>query len=205
MPDNRDVFFNCPFDADYQPFYDAIVFTIMRCGFVARCARERDNGGEVRLDKIYKIIKECRFGVHDISCTELDKANGLPRFNMPLELGIFLAASKFGSGVQKSKICLIFDREQHRYQKFISDIAGQDIHSHDADLEKMIRCLADWLRQHSEAADIPGGAAVFGEYQVFLAELPEILAVRKLEPADIKFGDLQSVVQNWLDLKLQAA
>src|SRR5262249_5963635 len=30
----------------------------------------------------------CKYGIHDISRTEVTSASGLPRFNMPLELGV---------------------------------------------------------------------------------------------------------------------
>ncbi len=101
----RDVFINCPFSADYQLSFQAIVFTIVRSGFKPRCARENDDGGEVRIDKICRIIRDCPYSVHDLSMTELDAASGLPRFNMPLELGPFLAPGRPGlerSGRRKS-------------------------------------------------------------------------------------------------------
>jgi len=44
----RDVFINCPFSVDYKDKFEAIVFTVVRSGFTARCARESDDGGEVR-------------------------------------------------------------------------------------------------------------------------------------------------------------
>jgi hypothetical protein len=56
------------------------------CGFVARCTLEGSDSGEARIDKIPAIIAKCKFGVHDISHTELSKNIKLPRFNMPLEL-----------------------------------------------------------------------------------------------------------------------
>lgn len=62
-------------------------------GFVARCALEEDDAGEFRLSKIERIIEECRFGINDLSAVALDVVTGLPRFNMPLELGLFLAVS----------------------------------------------------------------------------------------------------------------
>jgi hypothetical protein len=34
----ENVFINCPFDADYKPIFDALVFVIHDAGFVARCA-----------------------------------------------------------------------------------------------------------------------------------------------------------------------
>jgi len=39
-----------------------------------------------------EIIRDSQFGIHDVSRVELDDANRLPRFNMPLELGLFLRA-----------------------------------------------------------------------------------------------------------------
>ena len=79
------VFVNCPFDAAYQSLFDAIVFAVHDCGYIARCALEVDDSSGVRSEKIAKIIAACKFGIHDISRTGLDSANALPRFNMPNE------------------------------------------------------------------------------------------------------------------------
>jgi len=127
------IFLNCPFDESYKPIFEALVFASFECGYVPRCALEIDDAAQVRIEKIMTIIRSCRLGVHDISRTELDATNQLPRFNMPFELGLFVGAARFGSGDQSRKICLILDRERYRFQKFISDIAGQDIASHKDD------------------------------------------------------------------------
>ena len=103
----------------------------MTAGLFARCALEASDSGEARIDKILAIIAKCKFGIHDISRTELSKNTKLPRFNMPLELGLFLGAKTFGPREARAKVCLILDRQKYRYQKFCSDIAGQDIEAHD--------------------------------------------------------------------------
>jgi hypothetical protein len=87
------VFINCPFDAGYRPILNAILFAVFDLGFVARCALEEEDTGEFRLSKIERIIEECRYGVNDLSAVAPDVATGLPRFNMPLELASFSAAS----------------------------------------------------------------------------------------------------------------
>ena len=115
----RDVFINCPFSTDYRGYFESIVYSVVRSGFVPRCARENDDGGEVRIDKICRIIAESRYGIHDISKTEPDSASGLPRFNMPLELGLFLGARKFGGKKHAQKKSLIMDREMHRYRSHL--------------------------------------------------------------------------------------
>ena len=68
----EDVFINCPFDDKFRKLFHALVFVIYACGFRARSARELDDGGQTRIDKLYGIIQECRYGIHDISRTQLD-------------------------------------------------------------------------------------------------------------------------------------
>src|SRR5438874_1321601 len=116
----KNVFINCPFDSAYKPLFEAVVFSVFNCGFRARCALEIDDASEVRIEKIFRIIAECRLGIHDISRTDASPATKLPRFNMPLELGMFLSAKRFGNKVQKLKTCLILDSTPYRYQQFIS-------------------------------------------------------------------------------------
>ncbi len=106
------------------------MFAIYDLGFVPRCALEIDDGAEFRLEKICRIVAECQYGVHDISYTRVDPKTRLPRFNMPLELGLYLGCRRYGGKSQSKKKCLILDREAYRYRNFISDISGQDIHAH---------------------------------------------------------------------------
>lgn len=103
------VFINCPFDTDYAPLFHAIVFAVIHCGYTVRCALEAEETGATRIDRIYRLIDECRFGVHDISRIEHDSINALPRFNMPFELGVFLLGAWCSrrSGTATKNICLI--------------------------------------------------------------------------------------------------
>lgn len=195
---NLQVFINCPFSYDYQDFFYAICFTIIRSGYEPRCSLETDDSSELRFEKIGRIISACRLGVHDISKTEPDSVSGLPRFNMPLELGMFLGAKRFGPKAQKEKKCIIFDRERHRYQKFISDIAGQDIHHHDGKPEKLIGELASWLRGETADKKIPGGKAIAVEFGRFSRDIPAICATRHLDPAELTFQDFVGLATKWI-------
>lgn len=201
--DNRyetDVFINCPFDGEYRGIFDAIVFAVMDCGFRPRCALEIDDSGQVRLDRIVDIIRSCRFGIHDLSRTELDTEHQLPRFNMPFELGMFLAAQRFGSGKQKRKVSLILDRDRYRYQKFISDIAGQDIRDHKDSISNVIRVVRDWLRSHvGRTRQIPGGEVIGHRYEEFSQELPRLCSPLGLNPADLTFPDYSHLIETWLE------
>ena len=93
---------------------------------------------------IYDIIAACRLGVHDISRTELSGRSKLPRFNMPLELGVFLGAARYGNPKQRTKRCIVLDREKFRYQSYLSDLGGQDIRDHNDDPTRAIGAVRNW-------------------------------------------------------------
>lgn len=195
------VFLNCPFDAEYRPLFEAAVFAIQDCGYIARCALELDDSSEARIEKIANIIRICKFGIHDISRTEPDSGTGLPRFNMPLELGLFLGAKRFGRAEQRQKICLVLDTEKYRYQKYISDIAGQDIAAHGGQTTEAIRAIRNFLSSATPATvKIPGGAAMAHRYGTFRTDLPLICERLKLSEEDLTFNDYVVQVEEWLKL-----
>lgn len=192
------MFVNCPFDEEYEPIRNAIVFSIFDCGFQPRSALEDNDAGEVRVEKIQRIIAACKFGIHDISRTELDAHNNLPRFNMPLELGLFIGARKYGDRKQKSKNCLVLDREQYRYQQFISDISGQDIRSHNDLPRDAIRAVREWLNATTGRRTIPGGAQIARRFDQFTNDLPEICLNAELELREVTYNDYCNFVSDWL-------
>jgi len=205
-PSEYGVFINCPFDAAYRPLFEAIVFAVHDCGYIARCSLEVTDASQVRIDKIAAIIAACKFGVHDISRTELDPATQLPRFNMPLELGMFLGAKRFGSAKHKAKTCLILDTEQYRYQKFISDIAGQDIAPHRGDPAEASKAIRDWLSSATpRSVRIPGGASIAHRFAIFRSELPATCERLHLNLAELTFNDYVLQVEEWLKVNAQTA
>lgn len=192
------VFINCPFDNEYKPLFDAIVFTVFDSGFVPRCALELDDSGEVRIEKIFRIITDCKFGIHDISRTEVDDENELPRFNMPLELGMFLGAKRNGDSEQKKKRCVILDMEQYRYQIFMSDIAGQDIKAHKNEPENVIPIVRNWLNSVSKRKTIPGGTEILRRFRLFKNELPALCAAIPIEVDELTYNDYTNFISVWL-------
>jgi len=193
------VFVNCPFDAAYRPLFDAIVFAVHDCGFHAHCALEAQDSGEERIRKIKRIIRECAFGIHDISRVQLDADNQLPRFNMPLELGLFLGAQEYGDGAQKLKRSLVLDTVPYRYQKFCSDIAGQDIRAHRDQPHQVVAAVRAML---STALDgrvrVPGDAAIRRRYAEFRAELPVICRRSHVRVSELQFVEFRYFVERWL-------
>lgn len=200
---SSDVFINCPFDDAYRPTFRALIFTIFACGFRPRSALELDDAGQSRIDRLFAIIGECRFGIHDLSRTDLDGAHGLPRFNMPLELGIFLGAKRFGGEGQKTKRVLIFDIDRYRYQRFISDLAGMDVHAHGGDPARALRETRDWLANVSRRT-LPSAEKIARLHATFLTVLPVMARKLEFDPEQVPYVDYERLVVAWL-LEVQAS
>jgi len=184
-PPRRSVFINCPFDPAYQPLFRATCFAIAACGFAPRCALDESDSAVVRFDKILDLITSCDFSVHDVSRVELDTRSGLPRFNMPLELGADLGLRLKGPAAQRRRRILVLDAEAHRYDQTLSDISGMDIEAHGSDPGRLIKAVRDWLNAGRDAADpLPGSGAIIDDYAAFQALVPDIIARLRLDDFD---------------------
>lgn len=191
----KNIFINCPFDGEYKKFLDAIVFTVIYCGYSPRSALEEIDSSNSRFKKIIDIIEDCKYSVHDISRTELNE-DELPRFNMPLELGLFLGAKYLGTKKQRNKNALIIDSERYRYQKFISDISGQDIKSHNNEIVRIIKVIRDWIKSFDQ--EVASSSKIIEKFNKFEQDKPVIMAGLDLTSSDdITFADNLSMISFW--------
>ena len=199
---NDNVFINCPFDKSYKSIFNAIVFAIHDAGFIARCGLEAIDSGQTRLAKLISIIEECKYGIHDISRTEIGGKAKLPRFNMPFECGLFWGCFEYGGVKHKSKRILVLDSKEYRYRASLSDIAGQDIQIHQNDPRIAINKVRSWLNAGSGRTTIPGGQAIWKHYDLFKKELTPMLKRAGITRTELEtpeyYPDYVSFVVEWL-------
>ncbi|UYQ93416.1 hypothetical protein MKQ68_25370 [Chitinophaga horti] len=198
---NDKVFINCPFDDDYRPLLHAMIYSIYRCGFFPVAALSEDDGTDNRLDKIIRCIRGSRYGIHDLSRTEVN-GNNLPRFNMPFEAGLFYAAKYFGSKSDKVKFGLVFEKTKYLYQQYISDLNGIDTKAHKNDPVVVLEKVRDWLKTSSKRITVPGNAKLKKDYNEFLTRLPIILEDLELELDSLLFNDYCQIVEEAVREKL---
>ena len=122
-----DVFLNLPYDPNYATLFLAYISAIYSFGLIPRVALEIP-GGARRLDRIFDLIRQCRYSVPDLSRVQLDRTTPCtPRFNMPFELGIAVAVAKMGPARHD---WFVMESMPHRLDKSLSDLKGTDPYIH---------------------------------------------------------------------------
>lgn len=115
----RRVFLNIPYDKEFEDLYLAYVVGLTQLGFDVQATLGVPN--QNRLETIIELLEGCEVSIHDLSRIELSK--NVPRFNMPLELGLALYRSHLD---KKAHRVFVFEKTAFRAQKSTSDINGLD-------------------------------------------------------------------------------
>lgn len=116
--DERSVFINCPFDHSYEKLFLALVASLIALSRTPRSGIEIPDDGQGRLTRLYNLIAECRFSIHDLSSVRTPA-----RFNMPFELGLACAAAQMNPMTHGF---FLLERLEHRLDKTLSDLKGRD-------------------------------------------------------------------------------
>ena len=182
----RPVFINCPFDPAYRPLFRAMCFGVAACGYKPRCALDESDSAAIRFNRILDLITEADFSIHDLSRVEVDSSSGLPRFNMPLELGADLALRLRGPARHRRRRVLVLDAVLHRYDQTLSDISGMDVEAHGNEPARVIAAVRDWLNSgRGSVPPLPGAAAIVADYAALQDVAAEIIARLRLDQFDM--------------------
>ncbi len=119
----QSVFLNIPYDGQFEELYLAYVVGLAQLGLKINTTFAIPNQG--RLDEIVQLIQQSDVSIHDLSRIEL--SSGIPRFNMPLELGLALYHSHITKGRHR---IFVFERKVYRTQQSTSDLNGLDPQIH---------------------------------------------------------------------------
>jgi hypothetical protein len=156
-PDPNSVFLNIPYDEEFRSLCVAYIVGLYQLGFVPHIASEIP-GGTRRLDRIFSLIKSCRYSIHDLSRVEIDATTAsVPRFNMPLELGLAICWADLNPGLHDWFVC---EAERYRLLKSTSDLNGTDPCIHDGAPEGVLRELCNAFRR-GRTPSVPEMIAVY--------------------------------------------
>jgi len=196
----RSVFINCPFDEEFEPILQAVLFCTIYLGFTPRIATESADSGAVRLEKIKTLIAESKYSIHDLSRIQARRRGEHFRLNMPFELGLDYGCRQFSGGEHRAKRILILEEKPYRYQAAISDLAGCDIQVHAGQFATAIRKVRNWLV--SEADIRADGAtrilAAYEDFQTWYYEQQLAAGFSERDIRDYPTAELLVAMKQWV-------
>ncbi|MEW6775966.1 MAG: hypothetical protein AB1405_06715 [Bdellovibrionota bacterium] len=134
---------NVPYDAEYEPIFLALIAGLVTLGFRPRAGLEFSRGNEERLRRIWKLLQESDYSIHDLSRVTPSKSKdgaNYPRFNMPFEAGLGVACKY----ITKGKHGIVFlEARGYRLDKTSSDLKAFDPHIHEEKPSRVLEILRD--------------------------------------------------------------
>lgn len=158
------VFLNIPYDKGFEDLYLAYIVGLTQLGLRVNATLAVPNQG--RLETIIGLIGKSNFSIHDLSRIELSK--GIPRFNMPVELGLALYRSHETKGRHR---VYVFESKPYRAQQTTSDINGIDPQIHHGTPKGVMAGLRNIFRQPGDVTTVP---EMLISYRAVKRKLPKL-------------------------------
>jgi len=159
----QSVFLNIPYDAQFEELYLAYIVGLTQLGLKINAALALPN--QDRLKRIVGLIEKSDVSIHDLS--RIESSSGIPRFNMPLELGLALFRSHVTRGRHR---VFVFEKKAYRVQRSTSDVNGIDPQIHKGRPKGVMAGLRNIFYQ-------PDGTTVpemLSSYRAVRRKLPEL-------------------------------
>jgi hypothetical protein len=144
----KSVFLNIPYDAAFEDLYLAYIVGLTQLGLRVNATLAVPN--QDRLQTIIRLIEASGFSIHDLS--RIEASHGVPRFNMPVELGLALYRSHVTKGKHR---VFVFESKRYRAQRSTSDVNGIDPHIHHGTPKGLMGSLRNIFRQPGNATTVP--------------------------------------------------
>jgi hypothetical protein len=141
----RSIYINCPFDGNYSSLLDAVVLSILGCGFLPRIAFEDGSSDELRINRIISALISSRYSFHDLVRCQGEGFSNLSRFNMPLELGMALGIKSILAKDDIKHEWFAVVPSHHDYSEYASNLKGYDLKRYDGSEQDLIYKIMCWL------------------------------------------------------------
>ena len=159
----QSVFLNIPYDSQFEELYLAYIVGLTQLGLKINATLALPN--QDRLKRIVGLIEKSDVSIHDLS--RIESSSGIPRFNMPLELGLALFRSHVTRGRHR---VFVFEKKAYRVQRSTSDVNGIDPQIHKGRPKGVMAGLRNIFYQ-SDGTTVP---EMLSSYRAVKRKLPEL-------------------------------
>lgn len=167
------VFINCPYDDEYNHILKPIIYVLVKAGMYPIFASDVRDSGNMRLERIFTMIKSAKFSIHDLSAIYFPEDEPA-RFNMPFECGIDFGCRYYLPQEYGDKKFLILEEKKHSLRPAFSDINGVDPSAHNNCGEQAAKIVRNWAVSNfiprEERARFPSGRRLHNAFTDFLVD-----------------------------------
>jgi hypothetical protein len=198
------VFINCPFDEEYKLLLRPMLFTLVHVGLLPRLASERSDSLEQRIEKILRLIQECKYSIHDLSRLKSERANEFSRLNMPFELGVEYGCRRIAKNHLRTKRSLILEKKRYDIQKALSNLNGVDIKCHNNKPTQTVQALQHWLIETVGLKDVESPSVIWDRFNEFDYQFYERRKAQGYSKRDLQVMPVQQYIRfikQWIAFK----
>ncbi len=188
--ESKSVFLNIPYDTDFEQLYLAYTTGLTMLGLTAKLTLAVPHDIS-RLETIIRLIQSAHYSIHDLS--RVTSAGGVPRFNMPLELGLALYRSRTEPGRHQ---VYIFEQENYRIQRSTSDLNGLDPFIHNGTPRQIMARLRSIFLPEGQSVTVPKMMSAFERLIEALPAIKEKAGTDSIYEAAI-FNDILLALSLW--------
>jgi len=189
------VFINCPFDEEYKSLLRPMLFTLVYVGLMPRLASEKSDSLEQRIEKILRLIKECKYSIHDLSRLKSERAKEFSRLNMPFELGIEYGCRRTANNHLRTKRSLILEKKRYDVQKALSDLNGVDIKTHNNSPAGIVRALQHWFIETLGLKNVDSPSVIWDKFNEFTYDFYERRKTQGYSKGDLKMMPIPQYIR----------
>ena len=160
----KSAFLNIPYDSAFEDLYLAYIVGITQFGLRVNATLAVPSQG--RLQTIISLIEASDVSIHDLS--RIESSRGVPRFNMPVELGLALYRSHVTKGKHR---VFILESKRYRAQRSTSDVNGIDPQIHKGTPKGLMGVLRNIFRQPGDVTTVP---EMLASYRAVKQKLPDL-------------------------------
>lgn len=182
-----------------------MLFTLVYVGLIPRLASDELDSLEPRIDKIVRLIKQCKYSIHDLSRLKSAKAKEIFRLNMPFELGVDYGCRRVGNNLLRTKQSLILEKSRFDIHKALSDLNGVDIKCHNNNPNQIVRALQHWVIETVGLRDIDSPSLIWHRFVEFSHDFNRSGKAQGYSRRDMKVMPIPQYIRfisQWIDSNL---
>ena len=181
-----------------------MLFTLVHVGLLPRLASERSDSLEQRIEKILRLIQECKYSIHDLSRLKSERANEFSRLNMPFELGVEYGCRRIAKNHLRTKRSLILEKKRYDIQKALSNLNGVDIKCHNNKPTQTVQALQHWLIETVGLKDVESPSVIWDRFNEFDYQFYERRKAQGYSKRDLQVMPVQQYIRfikQWIAFK----